>query len=195
MGRRKKRHPRCPECRLHIEDCFCDDIRPVGTMTRLVLVIHRRELKRPTNTGRLALSCLTNTAMFVRGEPNAPLDLSTLDDPTRRTLLLHPRRCARTLTSALCAEDDRPVTLVVPDGSWAQARRVVAREPILTAALAVTLPPGPPTRYRLRTEHVPAGLATAEAIARAFGILEGREVQSEIERIFDLMVQRSIARQ
>ena len=56
----------------------------------------------------------------------------------------------------------------------------------------VSLPDGPETAYHLRRETKDGGLATAEAIARAFGVLEGPEVQRELERVFRLMVERTL---
>lgn len=177
---------------MHVERCFCGEVRPLDTRTALALVIHRREVSKPTNTGRIGLLALRNSSLFVRGHADAPADLSALETPDRRLLLLFPREDARVLTPELLAEDPRPVTLIVPDGTWAQARRCVQREPLLARAGAV-LPPGDePTRYRLRHEHVDGGLGTGEAIARAFGVLEGPAVEAELTRLFDLQVERTL---
>ena len=56
----------------------------------------------------------------------------------------------------------------------------------------MTLPPGPPSRYRLRFEPHDGGLATIEAIARAFGILEGRHIEEALLAIFGAMVERTL---
>ena len=56
----------------------------------------------------------------------------------------------------------------------------------------LALPPGPPSVYQLRVEPFEHGLATFEAIARALGILEGRDVQAALEKAFRLMVQRTL---
>jgi DTW domain-containing protein YfiP len=84
------------------------------------------------------------------------------------------------------------VTLVVPDGNWRQASKVYKRVPGLRGVPCVTLPKGPPSRYRLRAEAHPKGLSTLEAIARALGILEGAHVQRELERVLTVMVERTL---
>jgi DTW domain-containing protein YfiP len=84
------------------------------------------------------------------------------------------------------------MTLVVPDGTWRQAGKMCRRLPWMAGLRRVALPEGPPTEYRLRAEVVAGGLATAEAIARALGILEGPAVQGEIERVLRLMVERTL---
>lgn len=161
---------------------------PLVTRTRVVLVLHREEVRKPTNTGRLALACLAGAQLVVRGErdqPPAPLDLVGT-----RPLLLFPDDDATPLDRI--ADDPRPTTLIVPDGTWRQAQRVRTRLPGLADVPCVTLPAGPPSRYRLRSEPRPGGLATAEAIARALGLLEGPAVQAAIERVFDAMVERTL---
>ena len=193
MGQRSKQAERCTRCRMHEELCLCAEMTPLHTATRLALVIHRREVDKPTNTGRIGLLALRNAVMFVRGHEDAPADLSALDDPARRLFLLFPREDAVVLTPELIASDPRPITLAVPDGSWAQTRRCARREEVLARAVAVLPPDAGPTRYLLRHEHVEGGLGTGEAIARAFAVLEGQAVGDAIQRLFDLQVSRTLA--
>lgn len=192
MGNRSKQAPRCDDCRMHLELCICGEVEPLHTATRLALILHRRERNKPTNTGRIGRLVLTNTQVFVRGFPDEPAQLSELEDPSRRLLLLFPREDAVPLTAELLAADPRPVTLAVPDGTWSQARRCARREEVLVRATAVIPRGDAPTRYRLRAEHVEGGLGTGEAIARAFGVLEGPEVEAALMRLFDLQVERTL---
>ena len=192
MGSRSLRRPRCTDCGLQIEFCMCALISAIPTRTRLALVLHYREARKSTNTGLLAARCLSNSEVHVRGLTDAPADLSGLETPERRTLLLFPREDAVPLTAELAAADPRPVTLVVPDGTWGQARRAVRREPALRDAIAVIPPDDGPSRYQLRHEHDERGLATAEAIARALAVLEGDHVRRHIEAAFDEKVARTL---
>lgn len=192
MGSRTHNHPRCSRCYMHEELCICAEVRPLQTRARLALVLHHNEIEKTTNTGRFALQTLTNSEAYIRGLQEGPADLSPLQSSERRLLVLFPSEEARELSPELIAEDPRPITLAVPDGTWAQARRAVRREPILAEAQHVITPPGPPSRYKLRKEHEDHGLATIEAIARAFGIIEGPEAQEALERIFDIQVERTM---
>ena len=82
------------------------------------------------------------------------------------------------------------MNLVVPDGSWRQAQRMARRIPGLDGADLVTLPEGgPETRWGVRRETKEGGLATFEAIARAYGILEGDEVQRVLDKFFLVAVE------
>jgi DTW domain-containing protein YfiP len=77
---------------------------------------------------------------------------------------------------------------LVPDGSWRQASRISKRIGAVARAQPVTLPPGPTTRWGLRRENHPGGLATFEAIARALGYLESEAVRLQLESSFERMV-------
>jgi len=174
---------------MHGSLCVCALIPRIETRTRLVLVIHRIEDRKPTNTGRLAAECLTNSEIVVRGheqQPSAPF----VTPPGSQAVLLFPQ--ADAIPIALFAASPRPVTLVVPDGTWRQASKVRNRVPALRDVPCVSLPPDEPSTYRLRHEAHAHGLATMEAIARAMGILEGEPVRRALERVFRAVVERTL---
>ena len=189
MSRRDNVAARCRQCRMHDSLCVCALIPRLETRTRLVLVIHRDEERKPTNSGQLAARCLPNSEIYVRGVANQPPPRFT-SDPARQPLLLFPSDDAIPIASF--ARSPRPVTLIVPDGTWRQAGKVPQRMPGLRDLPRVSLPPGAPTIYRLRAEAPGARLATLEAIARALGILEGDAVREALERLFRVMVERTL---
>jgi DTW domain-containing protein YfiP len=164
--------------------CVCQVAPRHATRTRLVLVMHHIEAKRQSNTGRLALSGLEGVEIRLRGLPGQPLDLRDLLDPARRPLLLFPGEGARILDAELAAADPRPVTLIVPDGTWNLARKIPLRQTELAAVPRICLPLEAPSQYRLRHSPHPEKLSTLEAIARALGVLEGPQVQADLERVF-----------
>jgi DTW domain-containing protein len=161
---------------------------PLELETRVVLIMHYKELAKTTATGPLALAALVNSELHVHGRRDEPVELEPMHDEQRRVLVLFPQAGARPLSEAFRNDDPRPVTLVVPDGSWRQASRISRRIGAVARAQPVTLPPGPTTRWGVRRETHPEGLATFEAIARALGYLESAEVQRVLESSFERMV-------
>jgi DTW domain-containing protein len=174
---------------MHDSLCVCAMVPTVATRTRLVLVIHHFEARKPTNTGQLAARCLTNSEVVLRGLEGAP-SAALAAEPAYETVLLYPHEDAEPLAAP--SPSDRPVKLVVPDGTWRQASKVRRRVPGMDTVRCASLPPDAPSVYRLRSEPHEHGLATAEAIARAMGILEGPEVRAAIERVFRAMVERTL---
>jgi len=165
----------------------------IETRTRVVLVVHRTEYIKTTNTGRLAAACLVNSEVIVRGHedaPSEPIHIAT----GSRAVLLYPAEDAVPLAELApsLTSDGCPLTLIVPDGNWRQASKVRGRVPGLASIPCAVLPVGTPSIYRLRSEAHPVGLATLEAIARAMGIPEGPEVQAALERPFRAMVERTL---
>jgi DTW domain-containing protein YfiP len=167
--------------------CICGLIPRLQTRTRLLLIMHRYEDRKSTNTGRLASECLPNSEVLIRGHVDMPSAALRFDAATQ-PLLLFPHEQTVPLAQF---RSGAPVTLIVPDGNWRQASRVKRRVPGLADVPCVGLPAGEPSRYRLRAEAHDHGLATIEAIARAFGILEGPEVQLALEQVFLAMVERT----
>lgn len=174
---------------MHGSLCVCELIPAIATRTRLMLVIHRVEARKPTNTGMLAAHCLTNSEIVVRGHEENPTPPFVASANTR-ALLLFPHPDAVPLDRI--APSRKPVTLVVPDGTWRQASKVRNRVPGFRDLTCVSLPIEEPSIYRLRSEAHDHGLATIEAIARALGHLESMAVRREIERVFRAMVERTL---
>ncbi len=193
MSRRANAALRCPRCRMHRSLCICALIPRLVTRTHLILVIHRYEDRKPTNTGRLAAECLSPSVsqVVVRGHEASPGDLLAIA-PRTRPVLLFPHEGARDLRDVSREHPDQPMTLIVPDGTWRQASKVRQRVQGLDAVPCVGLPLGRPSTYRLRAESRDAGLATIEAVARALGILEGPHVEDAMLRVFGAMVERTL---
>jgi DTW domain-containing protein len=189
MSRRDNAKVRCAHCHLHVSLCLCDQLVRLSTRTRLILVIHRVEQRKPTNTGLLAAHCLQNSEVWLRGCADQTANCGT-PDPRTLPLYLYPGEGAVPITEF--ANAPQPVTLYVPDGNWRQAAKVRRRVPDLAQVKMVSLPQGPASEYRLRHEEREGGLATMEAIARALGVLEGQAIQVALERVFRIMVGRTL---
>jgi DTW domain-containing protein len=191
-GLRKTKDP-CPVCGLHKERCICASIPKLDLKTRLCLVIHRRELKRTTNTGQLAVHSLVNSEMRVRGEQGQPLDLSDLITPKYRTVLFFPSDDAIELTSDFVAESDLPIQLIVPDGNWRQASKVFSRQKELEGIPKVKIGKPNLASIHLRKEHLQEGMSTLEAIAEALAVIEGREAVESLFLLYQAKLKATLA--
>jgi DTW domain-containing protein YfiP len=177
---------------MHLTLCICALIEPCATRTRLVLILHQLEERKPTNTGRLAARCLSNSVVIDRGGAagTGPTPEALWTTPGSETLLLFPHAEARPLTDWRQAA--HPIVLVVLDSTWRQAQKARHRIAGLDRLPCAALPPGGPSSYRLRHAARPDRLATIEAISRALGILEGPESQARLDYLFRVMVDRTL---
>ncbi|MEO5728685.1 MAG: tRNA-uridine aminocarboxypropyltransferase [Byssovorax sp.] len=185
---RSRRTPRCPDCWLPSALCLCAELPRLAVRTRVVVAMHRREAVTSSNTGRLAARVLDGASVRVRGlAREREIDPEPL--PPGRRLVLFPAAEARLLT----AEDavSEGVVLLVPDGTWAQARRLLRRDDLFQGAEVVTLPPAGPSRYGLRRHAREGSVCTLEAVGRALGVLEGGDIEERLAAVLERFVARS----
>jgi DTW domain-containing protein YfiP len=154
--------------------------------------MHTAEEALTTNTGRLAAKALPNSEIRIRGRRNERMSSAGLVQPGRPSMILYPSPHAIELNFEFVSRIKRQVTLIVPDGSWAQTRRIVRREKALAGIPHVKLPDGPPSEYRLRLQPSDKSLCTLEAIARTIGMLESRDAQTRLEFLLRAMVERTL---
>jgi DTW domain-containing protein YfiP len=183
----------CLRCGLHTDLCACALLVPMPSRTQLVLVTHVCEMRKPTNTGRLAVACIEGARLLERGRrEGAPTSIPC--EPDSRLLLLYPAPGATPLDewNAEQPANGNRVTLVVPDGTWRQTKRVRYRIPGLANVPLVCLPAGLPSLYHLRHTRAAQQLATLEAIAHALRILDGSEIADRLLYIFQVVVDRAL---
>jgi DTW domain-containing protein YfiP len=160
--------------------------------TRICLIIHVNELKRSSNTGRLALRALVNSEMRVRGEARETLDLRDLLTRRYRTFLFYPSVDAVELNHELVAQDPTPIQLLVPDGTWGQASKVLYRHHELKDVPRVRISAPNLSEFHLRFQHKPEGMATLEAIAHGLGVIEGEPVKAQLMKLYRAKVERTL---
>lgn len=182
---------RCLCCRMHINLCLCDQMPHFDLKTRIVVFIQRAELKIVSGTAHYIPKIFKNAELRLRGGlDRVPMDMSGLFDQETQPLILYPSDDAKILDESFIASIKKTITLLVPDGSWRQSVRIVRRLDPDKKVPRVILPLGAPSNYRLRHGPRADGVCTFEAIARSIGIIEGEEIQKQLEKFFDEMVRR-----
>src|SRR4030095_11004198 len=95
---------------------------------------------------------------------------AALGDPARPPILLYPGPDAR---DVLREPPPGPVTLILVDGTWSQAKSVVRDHPILKALPRYAFAAPRPPQSRLRREPWVEYVSTIEALMHVLGVLEG----------------------
>lgn len=168
---------------MRTELCLCRDLDPLPTRTRVLVLLHRIERYKTTNTGRIATLALADSELREWDLLDAPNVAEGLSDPG--ACLLYPSASARELDPA-----NPPSLLVVPDATWHVTRSMVRKSPELSAMPRVRLPEGGPSVFRLRENRHPGAVCTLEAVARALGVLEGPEVEAHLMDALEEMTRR-----
>lgn len=192
MSKRRSTHgKRCLRCRINLSLCFCDQILEHQTKTRVSIIMHHREEHLTSNTAKLATMTLTNSVIFPRGLPEDPFSLNQLKlEPDVLALYLFPDEDALVLNEEFKLTHPGPYHLIIPDGTWNQAKKVRRREPGLTEIQCVKLSDDVKGEYKLRRGVREDGVCTFEAIAYALEVLENKEVSDDLLRQFRIMNNR-----
>jgi len=154
--------PSCLRCRRPIAFCWCRLIEPVETRTRVVFLQHHRESRTRIGTARIAHLALPNSEFHV--------GMTFSLTPAPRTAVLFPGEDA---APPELLREGEPWTLVVVDGTWPQARKIVQRDPVLSSLPRIGFRPDRPGNYRIRREPSAECLATVEAVAQVLARVEG----------------------
>jgi DTW domain-containing protein YfiP len=182
--------PACYTCFKPRVACICAALPRVDNRTGIIVLQHPRERFHPIGTARIARLGLAK----VRIESCSQwIDGSAIRDRLpQRTALLYPTEQARELSTL--PADERPQHLIVIDGTWFHAKKMLSAHPWLADLPAVGLPPQAPTRYRIRREPEPWCVATIEAIVAALRIIEPQTPGYDaLLRCFATMVDRQAA--
>jgi len=152
--------------------------------TQVLILQHPSETAHALNTARLAALGLSSAELVVGEIVSLPAD-------ERDNYLLFPGPEAISLETL--ANSEVPLRLIVPDGTWRKARKMLHLNSELAALPRVSLPTGLVSRYRLRKAPAPGAISTLEAIVAALNILEGEGRFDGLLRPFDALIEAQIA--
>jgi DTW domain-containing protein YfiP len=159
-----------------------------------VVLQHPREADNPIGTAWMVERCLGAERVIGVELEDDPRYRAALGDPAAPAILLAPGPSAIDLDAQ---PPEGPVTLVVVDGTWAQARKLLRMNPSLAALPRYAFRPASPSNYRIRREPAPHCVSTIEATVVALSRLErarGGE-PDEMKRAlaaFDAMVEQQV---
>ncbi len=169
---------RCEHCQLAAYACICEWQPQLHSRVEFVLLLHRIEVFKPTNTGRLIADLLpTNTHTFCwsRTEPEQIL-LDLLSDENRQCFIVFPadtpeaKAKSREVFTEIPA-NEKIKTFILLDATWKQSGRMFHLSRWLEQAPCVSLPQGTLRGYAVRKSHQVDYFSTAEAAALNISIL------------------------
>jgi DTW domain-containing protein YfiP len=180
----------CLRCRRPTSHCWCDRLPRLTTKTRVVFLQHPRERDTPIGTARMAHLSLPDSILVEGIHLDDKPVVQELFHEGANAAVLFPGPTARPVEEWAGAP---PATLVVLDGTWWQARKLLKENPRLASLPRISYRPPAPGNYRIRKEPDAESLATIEAVSAVLGILEGdREGFARLLEPFTWMVDRQL---
>lgn len=182
--------PYCYRCWRARILCLCRHVEVVHNRVEVLFLQHPNERKMPVNTARLAHLSLAKSRL-VHGVSFQPDDAVIRDLLARREKvgILFPSPKAKELRD--CPDDLE--TLVVLDGTWREAKKMLHLSPVLHELPHYAFVPDAPSNYRIRKEPDEDFISSIEATVAALRIAErAPEKYAELLRLFDRMVDRQV---
>ena len=163
---------RCEVCQLGVFACICSWVPRIQSKCEFILIMHRFEVFKPTNTGRLIADVLphkTHVFCWSRTEPAAEL-LQLLNDKNRQCFIVFPSTNDKEQPKLREIFTQLPInekisTFIVLDGTWKQSGRMFHLSKWLEDIACVSLPDVLLRSYAMRKSHQDNYLSTAEAAA------------------------------
>lgn len=194
----------CWTCRQPDFSCFCAWLKPFDPKIDFIILTHPIEQQRRIATGRMSFLSLKNSQIIVGHNytGNRALDF-VLTDPDRHCLMLYPGRLSRNITEmnlderATLSPEGKKLTLIVIDGTWSTARKMVHLSQNLKSVPRVCFTPPAPSNFRVRQQPRPECYSTIEAIHHTLELLgpaHGMQGQDHngLLYVFDKMVDRQL---
>lgn len=186
---------RCDSCQLAAFACICQWQTKLESQVEFVLLLHRNEVFKPTNTGRLIADLLpskTHAFCWSRTEPDRAL-IELLADENRQCFIVFPADTpgAKNKSRAVFSEipqSSKINTFILLDATWKQSGRMFHLSRWLENIPCVSLPQGALRGYAVRKSHQDDYLSTAEAAALCLqlaGELKNSEILLDYFQLFN----------
>lgn len=165
--------PRCYQCRLPECTCYCSILPSIQTAIQFVFLMHPLENKRSFVTGRMTHRCLKDSVLLTDTNfTDHTLLNQLLADPSYQPFVLFPgksshnlSRCSAHENASMFKGNRRPLILVI-DGTWSLAQKILYRNEQLQALPQICFDPKQASKITMRRQPHPKCLCTLEATAQ-----------------------------
>lgn len=171
---------RCERCRFAPRWCICAAHREIPSPLGVDVLIHEREVRRPTSTGRLVTRVMAGSRQHVYHRERPP-GREEIYRPGRELWILHPRGEA-----VPAGADLAQVQVLLLDANWSEAARMATH--VAGWGRLVRLPEAGASRNALRRQEQAGKYATVEALLFLLAALGLNETEQQLRLQFELHV-------
>jgi DTW domain-containing protein len=170
----------CARCTRPTSVCVCGLAPALATRTRVLFLQHPRERRTAIGTARLAHLGLPQSSLRVGLDFSADPVVTAAVAATPRPYVLFPGEGA---TDVHSLPQGSPINLIVLDGTWTQAKKLLRLNPQLAALPRLAFSPRRPSGYAIRRQPAEFCVSTIEALGEVLSVLEPEG--AGIERLLD----------
>ena len=194
----------CYKCLKAKETCYCHKISSFKSYPEFVLLLHSKERKMKTNTGRIVSLSIENSHMFEGLDFGCDTRLNKiLDDPKRQNYVLFPgensiridqKETCNKLQEKWKKERKLP-TFIIIDGTWANAKKMLRLNPKLKELPFISFVPSEKSNFRIRRQPMDLCYSTIETTHYLLSLFEKDNPSNKLDSLlvaFDYMVEMQI---
>ncbi|GAB2641162.1 tRNA-uridine aminocarboxypropyltransferase [Vibrio panuliri] len=176
----------CHGCGLH-HQCVCHLVPHIEVPVHIALLMHENEVTRETNTGQWLLKALPSTSKHIwqRRSP-CPELIKLIESDHYQPYLLYPSDNSVSLSEVtnMSAQQQKVPLLIILDGTWQEAAKMLRKSGWLAALPGVHLTPSQPSAYQLRRNQQQGHLCTFEVGAEVIKELGFTHQAQQLEDFF-----------
>jgi len=197
MGSMQMTRPRCNTCARPLKTCLCDLVQVVNNTCELLILQHPREEFEAKGTGRLLHLCLKRSKLVVGEEFGDEALRMLLGDQKTNILLFPPSEDSPLENQQLLSASDAKrlnedkaglgLRLVLIDGTWRKARKMLHLSPLLARLPRLQLSPRR-SHYHIRKAQRAGQLSSLEA--GYWALAEMGEAHDELLLSFERFLNR-----
>ena len=141
---RGSRAPRCHTCRVIESHCLCNWRPKVSARSGVCLVMTKKEVFKPSNTGWLIADVISDNFAFIwsRTETDEAL-LALLSDPQWQPYLVFPGEYVEPerVTHTVEIDSSKRPLFILLDATWTEARKIFRKSPYFDSLPILSLLP------------------------------------------------------
>lgn len=156
----------CLQCRRRIRTCVCEKLRPFGTSSRFIILMHPMEYKKEkVGTGRFSHLILKNSKIIVDvGFDENPEFQAILQDEEFESFVLYPGDQSINLSEEGVTLSPKKKQIFVIDGTWACAKKMMKLTTALHHLPRVSFRSDRISEFTVKHQPIPGCLSTAESL-------------------------------
>lgn len=163
---------RCPSCLMATFACFCHHRQPTVIPIEFILLFHRDEIHKPTNSGRLIADLFptqTHAFLWHRTDPDRRL-VALLNNRKGHCSILFPDTVTARQQNRPMHNQPPPInkeghTFIILDGTWKQASKMFHQSHWLKGIPYLAIQREAQKSFQVRHAKHDGQFATAEAVS------------------------------
>lgn len=181
----------CLICRRRLLTCVCKFLKPFGTRSRFVILMHPMEFKKEkVGTGRFSHLILKNSEIIVDvGFDENKRFQEILSDKNYQTVVLYPglKTIDLSLEESREIVGKKPLQFIVIDGTWPCAKKMMKLTTLLHDVPRVSFNTLRVSEFQVKHQPMPGCLSTVESIHQVILELNRLEVEKTMNQEENLM--------